>query len=246
MFTCFQVSLLKKNDHGLIFGFSARLINPISNDDFNERSFLSWKNDPTQPHHIAILSDLLPILIALAHDGKASGQIDICNKGTISFDTFQEILSDDTNESISSAQDIETSTDQFEQWNHHLMSPSTRQLYQASFVVPKAWKSLKEYFHQQSMDHQPTSSRNLLVTGGCGFIGSTFINHWLQTYPNDRIINIDRLDPVANPKNISNPYSPNYTFILADINNTETILHLMRQYHISHIVHFAGKEELPS
>lgn len=101
---------------------------------------------------------------------------------------------------------------------------------------------MKEYLRQQSIDHYSTSSRNLLITGGCGFLGSAFINHWLETYPNDRIINIDRLDPVANPKNISNPHSPNYTFILADINNTDTILHLMRQYHITHIVHFAGKD----
>ena len=180
----------------------------------------------------------------MLHDGKASGQVDICNKGTISLDWFEQSLSDYTNESISTthAQDIEDFTDQFEQWNHHLITPSTRHLYQASFVVPNAWKSLKEYLRQEAIDQYPTSSRNLLITGGCGFLGSTFINHWLQTYPNDRIINIDRLDPVANPKNISNPHSPNYTFILADINNTDTVLHLMRQYHITHIVHFAGND----
>jgi dTDP-D-glucose 4,6-dehydratase len=63
----------------------------------------------------------------------------------------------------------------------------------------------------------------------------------LETYPNDKIINIDRLDSVANIKNISNPTSPNYSFILADINNKDIVLHLCNQYNITHIVHFAGK-----
>ncbi|CAF3167371.1 unnamed protein product [Rotaria socialis] len=66
-----------------------------------------------------------------------------------------------------------------------------------------------------------------------------FINHWIETYPNDKIINIDRLDPVANTNNISNPNSSNYSLIVADIKNKDIVLHLCNQYNITHIIHFA-------
>jgi hypothetical protein len=138
--------------------------------------------------------------------------------------------------------DNENLTDHFEELNNQVISPGTRHLYQASFVLPNASKSLEQYFQQKSIQLDPNAPRVLLVTGGCGFIGSTFINHWLKTYPNDRILNIDRLDSVANTKNISNPQSPNYSLIVADIKNKDIVLHLMRQHHITHIVHFAGKD----
>lgn len=179
----------------------------------------------------------------MIHDGETSGKVDVCNKGTISLKWLEQVLSEDTNDDINSlhAQDIDSLTDQLEQWNYQMITPTTRHLYQASFVLPYALKSLKEQLRQKSFDQHPTASRGILVTGGCGFLGSTFINHWLEAYPNDRIINIDRLDPVANPKNISNPHSPNYTFVLADITNKDIVLHLMRQYQVTHVVHFAGR-----
>ena len=86
--------------------------------------------------------------------------------------------------------------------------------------------------------------RHLLVTGGCGFIGSNFINHWLRTYPNDNIINVDRLDTCSNIGNVEQADSPNYKLVVASINNKDLMLHLMKQYDITHVVHFAGKNDL--
>ncbi len=206
----------------------------------NDKYFQTlWENNPDESHHITILSDILPILLALIHDGKAHGSINVCNKGTISLNSFRNLHSDLT---IKRCQSLETQdlTDQFENFNHQLITPETRQLYQALFVLPNVFKSIEQIVQQKSLDTNPNSPKIILVTGGCGFIGSTFINHWLETYPNDQIINIDRLDPVANIKNISNPNSPNYSFILADINNKDIVLHLCRQYNITHVIHFAG------
>jgi dTDP-4-dehydrorhamnose reductase len=224
---------------------SARLITPISDEDLNEQTLLtnfksSWGDNPEESHHITILSDILPILIALIHDGKAHGSINACNKGTISLHWFEQYLSKQIKKEII---DTETLTDEFDRWNKQLISPETRHLYHALYVLPNASKSIGEYLQQKSINLNPNAPKVLLVTGGCGFIGSTFINHWLKTYPNDQIINIDRLDPVSNTKNIENPQSPNYSFIVADINNKDIVLHLMNQYNVTHIVHFAGKNQ---
>jgi FlaA1/EpsC-like NDP-sugar epimerase len=220
--------------------FSAKILIPINDEDLNEKYFEKlWKNNPEEFHHITILSDILPILLSLIHDGKANGQIDVCNKGTISLNSFQNIHSNQ----IKYSQSIETEdiTDPFEKFNKQMITPETRQLYQAAFSLPNVLKSIEQIIQQNTIQTNPNSPKTLLVTGGCGFIGSTFINHWLETYPNDQIINIDRLDSVANIKNISNPTSANYSFILADINNKDIVLHLCNQYNITHIVHFAGK-----
>jgi FlaA1/EpsC-like NDP-sugar epimerase len=199
--------------------------------------------NPEEFHHITILSDILPILLALIHDGKVNGQVDICNKGTISLNDLEKKNFSQSKQQKNIPQAIETEdiTDKFEKWTKQMISPETRQLYQASFLLPNVSKSIEQILQQKAVLMNPNAPKILLVTGGCGFIGSTFINHWLETYPNDQIINIDRLDPAANTKNISHPNSPNYSFIFADISNKDIVLHLCKQYNITHIVHFAGK-----
>ncbi len=58
----------------------------------------------------------------------------------------------------------------------------------------------------------------LLVTGGCGFIGSNFIRHILKKYPAYKIINLDKLTYAGNPENLRDVQKDkNYTFIKGDI-----------------------------
>ncbi len=58
----------------------------------------------------------------------------------------------------------------------------------------------------------------ILVTGGCGFIGSNFIRYCLKTYPNYSLINVDKLTYAGNPENLSDiSDSPRYHFIRGDI-----------------------------
>ena len=44
---------------------------------------------------------------------------------------------------------------------------------------------------------------NILVTGGCGFIGSNFIRYFLKSYPDDSLINVDKLTYAGNLENLS-------------------------------------------
>jgi len=58
----------------------------------------------------------------------------------------------------------------------------------------------------------------ILVTGGCGFIGSNFIRYWLNKYPKDKIINLDKLTYAGNPDNLKDvENNPNYKFVKGDI-----------------------------
>jgi len=55
--------------------------------------------------------------------------------------------------------------------------------------------------------------KNILVTGGCGFIGSAFLNYMLPKYPSLNFINLDKLDYCDREKNVKGSNQDNYTFI---------------------------------
>ena len=65
---------------------------------------------------------------------------------------------------------------------------------------------------------------NLLVTGGCGFIGSNFVRHLLQTDPAIRVINFDALTYAGNLANLTDlADDPRYTFIRGDITDRTAV-----------------------
>jgi dTDP-glucose 4,6-dehydratase len=82
----------------------------------------------------------------------------------------------------------------------------------------------------------------LLVTGGAGFIGSNFIHHMLETHPDYRIVNYDKLTYAGNLKNhIQSEKNPKYTFIQGDIIDLETLDRVMKEHEITHVINFAAE-----
>ena len=83
---------------------------------------------------------------------------------------------------------------------------------------------------------------NLLVTGGCGFLGSNFIRHILKKYPNYRVINLDKLTYAGNPDNLKDiEGNSNYQFIKGDIADERTVPKICRNNRIDCIVNYAAE-----
>lgn len=83
----------------------------------------------------------------------------------------------------------------------------------------------------------------LLVTGGAGFIGSNFIHFWLARYPQDQIINLDKLTYAGNLDNLSDlEHNPYYHFVQGDICDANLVNDLVSQVDI--IVHFAAESHV--
>jgi len=82
----------------------------------------------------------------------------------------------------------------------------------------------------------------VLVTGGCGFIGSNFINFILDNYDNYFILNIDDLYYPANEDFIKHKNNINkYKFIKANINNQNFLYYCLDYYKIDYVIHFAAQ-----
>jgi dTDP-glucose 4,6-dehydratase len=85
----------------------------------------------------------------------------------------------------------------------------------------------------------------LLVTGGAGFIGSNFILYWLKKYPEDKIVNLDKLTYAGNLENLKSiEKNPNYIFVQDDICNSQSVNSLLSNYQIDTIVHFAAESHV--
>jgi dTDP-glucose 4,6-dehydratase/UDP-glucose 4,6-dehydratase len=85
---------------------------------------------------------------------------------------------------------------------------------------------------------------NILVTGGCGFIGSNFINYMLSTYNDIVIYNLDCLNYCANTHNVTFINDKRYKFIKGDITSSDLVLHILNEHSITHIVHFAAQSHV--
>lgn len=85
---------------------------------------------------------------------------------------------------------------------------------------------------------------NILVTGGCGFIGSNFLNYMVDKYKNINFHNVDKLDYCANKQNVSVSERPNYYFYKCDINDKNFISYLLESKNIDIVVHFAAQSHV--
>lgn len=83
----------------------------------------------------------------------------------------------------------------------------------------------------------------ILVTGGCGFIGSNFLNYAVKKYPSYFFVNVDCMYYCASKDNIDKKVndSDNYTFIEANITNLSFIKYIIQKENITHIIHFAAQ-----
>jgi len=87
--------------------------------------------------------------------------------------------------------------------------------------------------------------KNILITGGAGFIGSHVVRRFVNKYPDYRIFNLDKLTYAGNLANLKDIEDrPNYSFIKADICDFELMLKIMRENEIDGIIHLAAESHV--
>jgi dTDP-glucose 4,6-dehydratase len=83
--------------------------------------------------------------------------------------------------------------------------------------------------------------KNVLVTGGCGFIASNFLNIMKVRYPEIHFVNIDKLDYCSNVENVNPGVA---TFVKGNVGNEELVEHLIEKYSFDAIFNFAAQSHV--
>ena len=87
--------------------------------------------------------------------------------------------------------------------------------------------------------------RNILITGGAGFIGSHVVRLFVKKYPDYRIVDLDLLTYAGNLENLKDVEDkPNYTFVKGDICDYERMVELFREYEIDGVIHLAAESHV--
>ena len=87
--------------------------------------------------------------------------------------------------------------------------------------------------------------KNILVTGGAGFIGANFIRYLLTKQPTVHVVNLDALTYAGSLENLRDlPASDRYTFVQGNICDQTAVVTLLRDHHIDTIVHFAAESHV--
>ncbi|HEY5227527.1 MAG TPA: GDP-mannose 4,6-dehydratase, partial [Opitutaceae bacterium] len=86
---------------------------------------------------------------------------------------------------------------------------------------------------------------NLLVTGGCGFIGSNFIRQVLASSGTAKVVNLDKLTYAGNPANLADiAADARYSFVHGDIGDEALVSRLLAENAIGYVVNFAAESHV--
>ena len=88
-------------------------------------------------------------------------------------------------------------------------------------------------------------ARSIVITGGAGFIGSNFVHHWCENYPEDRVIVLDALTYAGNLNNLATLKDrKNFRFLQGDICDRALVDELFASENIDTVAHFAAESHV--
>lgn len=223
-----------------------RIRMPITGE-VNPRNFITkittYENICSIPNSMTVLPELLPKVLDMMKNG-VTGTMNLTNPGLIShnemLEMFREIVDPEfvwNNFSIEEQAKILAS----ERSNNFLDTSRLQQLY------PDV-KPIKESVRDMMLQYRESYHKytNVLVTGGCGFIGSNFIN-LIGKQNKYNIVNIDAMYYCANERNVDGSVriGNHYILIKGDLTDPELNLEkILRKHRITHIVHFAAQSHV--
>ena len=225
-----------------------RIRMPITGEE-NSRNFITkiitYKKICSIKNSMTVLPELLLLVLDMIIN-KTVGTINLTNPGLIShneiLDMYKEIV-DPLFEYENFSTEEQRKIIACDRSNNYLDTTKLQQLYPNVLNIKDSVRNCL-ISYRQYLDKYPRRI-NLLITGGCGFIGSNFINY-IYDKQKYNIINLDAMYYCANIYNVKEYIrkSDYYHFIKGNINDTELVHKLLRDYKITHVIHFAAQSHV--
>lgn len=255
------------SSYSIVKGFTDRIMHlypilnlrirmPINSEN-NPRNFITkitnYDKICSIPNSMTVLPELIPIMIDLMKN-KHIGTINLTNPGLIShneiLEMYKEIIDPDFEWKNFTIEEQNTILDS-KRSNNYLDTSLLEKLYpNVKNIKDSIRECLKNYpkvKKEKKISYFPDSNTtNLLVTGGCGFIGSNFINYIYDTYSKINIFNIDALYYCASEYNIRIDIrnSKRYKLIKGNICSEHLINYILIENNINYIIHFAAQSHV--
>jgi len=226
-----------------------RIRMPITGEK-NGRNFITkivnYERVCSVPNSMTVLPELLVYVMDMMKN-RITGTMNLTNPGLISHNEILEMYKEIVDPLFTwknFTQEEQRKILSADRSNNYLDTVRLESFYpQVSNIKDAVRKCLIEY--KLHLDEE-MPNLNLLVTGGCGFIGSNFINYYFNKSKFNTIVNLDAMYYCANEENVKK-YIRNdnrYVFINENLCSGESIESILKKYNITHVIHFAAQSHV--
>jgi len=230
---------------------NVRIRMPITAEK-NARNFITkivnYEKVCSVPNSMSVLPELLPCVIDMMKK-EITGTMNLTNKGLISHNEILEMYKEIVDSSFTwknFTQEEQRSILSADRSNNFLDTTRLESLYpEMKDIKSSVRECLIEYKKKVDIENEKNNI-NILITGGCGFIASNFINHYFPKQKFNTLVNIDAMYYCANEENVSKEIRTNskYSFIHGNICNSDLINEILKTYKITHVIHFAAQSHV--
>jgi len=244
------------SSYSIVKGYTDRIMKQLSSNvlnvrirmpitaSHNPRNFItkitSYEKICSVPNSMTVLPDLLPIMVDMSKR-KVTGTINLTNPGAIThneiLEMYKEIIDPNftwKNFTIEEQDKILAS----KRSNNHLDASKLQAMY--PHVLPIK-ESVRKALEKMKEGVKPYEPKSVLITGGCGFIGSNSLNYLANKYGDIEFVNLDKMDYCSSEDNVNIKDKSKYTFYKGNINNTELTQIIFNKHNIDTIIHFAAQ-----
>jgi dTDP-glucose 4,6-dehydratase len=225
-----------------------RIRMPITGEE-NSRNFITkivnYEKICSTKNSMTVLPELLPYVLDMMKNG-VTGSLNLTNPGLISHNEILEMYREIVNPFFiwkNFTQQEQRVILDADRSNTYLDTTKLTSLYpKIKHIKESVRECLIEY--KKSIKH--AENIHLLITGGCGFIGSNFINNYFPKGKINKLVNLDAMYYCANENNVDKSIrdSDHYALVKGNLCDTDLVNHVLKEYKITHVIHFAAQSHV--
>jgi dTDP-glucose 4,6-dehydratase len=223
-----------------------RIRMPITGEK-NPRNFITkivnYEKICSIPNSMTVLPELLPYVLDMMQK-QLTGTMNLTNPGLISHNEILQMYKEIVNKDFkwnNFTQEEQRQILAADRSNNYLDTTKLESLY------PKI-KHIRTSIRECLINYKATLKEeiNLLITGGCGFIGSNFINYYFPKQQINKLVNLDAMYYCADKNNVNESIRQNANYVLIEGNlcDENLVKKLLNDNQITHVIHFAAQSHV--